>query len=330
LDKESLLPGHYWKIEVKRAIKNSRYFIALFSSTSVQKKGYVQVEFKFALDVLDEFPEGEIFAIPARLDDCEIPYEKFRDIERVDLFPDWNEGMQRLLRTFRIQTRQRVSRRYQGSLKDAILKKLELDPELFKDPFKERVTTVYSFITKWGSEGNGNGQFDGPAYVALDTSGNVYVADYLNDRVQKFSSDGSFITKWGSSGKGDGQFDGANGVAVDSSGNVYVADYRNNRIQKFSSTFIIKWGSEGNGNGEFDGPAGVALDTSGNVYVADYGNNRIQKFNSYGSFITKWGSKGNGNGQFNEPIGVALDTSGNAYVADYRNSRIQLFYPYGF
>jgi TIR domain len=102
LDKKALLPGYNWDIEIRKAIKNSRYFIALFSSTSVQKRGYIQKEFKRALDVLDEFPEGEIFAISARLDNCEIPYEKFRSIERVDLFPDWNEGVQRLLRVFDI------------------------------------------------------------------------------------------------------------------------------------------------------------------------------------------------------------------------------------
>lgn len=102
LDKKDLLPGQNWNFEIRKAIKNSRYFIALFSSTSVQKRGYIQKEFKFALDVLDEFPEGEIFAIPARLDNCQIPYEKFMGIERVDLFPDWNEGVQRLLRTFKI------------------------------------------------------------------------------------------------------------------------------------------------------------------------------------------------------------------------------------
>jgi TIR domain len=100
LDKEDLLPGQTWNSEIRKAIKNSRYFIGLFSSTSIQKRGYIQKEFKFALDVLDEFPEGEIFAIPARLDDCEIPYEKFRGIERVDLFPNWEEGIHRLLRTF--------------------------------------------------------------------------------------------------------------------------------------------------------------------------------------------------------------------------------------
>ncbi len=102
LDKEDLLPGQSWDLEIRKTIKKSRYFIALFSSTSVQKRGYVQKEFKDALKVLDEFPEGQIFAIPARLDDCEIPYEKFRSIERVDLFPNWDKGVQRLLRTIQI------------------------------------------------------------------------------------------------------------------------------------------------------------------------------------------------------------------------------------
>ena len=104
LDTKDLLPGQTWNLEIRKAIKKSRYFIALFSSTSVQKRGYIQKEFKFALDVLDEFPEGEIFAIPVRLNNCEVPYEKFRGIERVDLFPEWNEGVQRLLRTFKIQS----------------------------------------------------------------------------------------------------------------------------------------------------------------------------------------------------------------------------------
>ena len=102
LDKEDLLPGQSWNLEIKKAIKKSKYFVALFSSKSVQKRGYVQKEFKLALDVFDEFPEGEIFAIPARLDECEIPYERFRSIERVDLFPSWEEGIKRLLQTFGI------------------------------------------------------------------------------------------------------------------------------------------------------------------------------------------------------------------------------------
>jgi hypothetical protein len=103
LDKEDLLPGQNWDLEIRKAIKNSRYFVALFSSTSVSKRGYVQREFRKAIDTLDEFPEGEIFAIPVRLDDCEIPYEKLRNIQYVDLFPDWYEGLRRLLRTFDVR-----------------------------------------------------------------------------------------------------------------------------------------------------------------------------------------------------------------------------------
>lgn len=91
------------------------------------------------------------------------------------------------------------------------------------------------FIAQWGSYGSSDGQFQNPIGVAVDSAGNVYVADAGNYRVQKFDSDGKFIAKFGSYGKGDGQFSNLNGVAVDSSGYVYVADGgANHRIQKFS------------------------------------------------------------------------------------------------
>ena len=159
-------------------------------------------------------------------------------------------------------------------------------------------------------------------------SGNVYVADNANYRIQKFDSNGNYITQWGSGGIGDGQFNSPIGVAVDSSGNVYIADTLS-RIEKFDSngTFLAKWGSWGIGDGQFKDPEGVAVDSAGNVYVADWGNRRIQKFDSNGTFLAKWGSKGSGDGQFNSPIGVAVDSSGNVYVADSIDSRIQKFSP---
>ena len=137
-----------------------------------------------------------------------------------------------------------------------------------------------NLITKWGSQGNGDGQFSFPYGVATDASGNVYVADSWNHRIQKFDLNGNFTTKWGSYGSGDGEFWFPDGVAVDASGRVYVADTNNNRIQKFDANgnFITKWGSEGGGNGQFLYPWGVAADASGNVYVADTYNQRIQKF----------------------------------------------------
>jgi len=170
--------------------------------------------------------------------------------------------------------------------------------------------------------------FSSPTGIAVDGSGNVYVADTDNDRIQKFSSNGTFLTKWGSSGTGDGQFKSPRGIAIDGSDNVYVSDEQNCRIQKFSSngTFLTKWGSSGSGDGQFQFPDGIAIDSSGNVYVADGANYRIQKFSSDGSFLAKWGSYGSGDGQFKDPTGIAIDGSGNVYVADgYYNDRIQKF-----
>ena len=175
---------------------------------------------------------------------------------------------------------------------------------------------------KWGSYGTGNGQFNYPWGVSIDSFGNVYVADKGNNRIQKFDSSGNFILKWGSYGTGDGQFKYPHGVTVDSSGNVYVADQSNGRIQKFDSSgnFILKWGIGG-------WPKAVAVDSFGNVFVADAQNNCIQKFDSSGNFMLKWGSPGTGDGQFdaNSPAGVVVDSSGNVYVADTYNHRIQKF-----
>jgi len=186
---------------------------------------------------------------------------------------------------------------------------------------------TYVFVTKWGTYGSGDGQFLGPSGIAVDSTGNVYVTDNQNNRIQKFSSDGTFLAKWGTYGSGDGQFQFPTDIAVDSSGNVYVIDEGNRRIQKFSSsgTFISKWGSEGSGDGQFLFPSGIAVDSSGNVYVADWSTNKVQKFSETGTFLLKWGTYGSGDGQFDIPYGVAVDSSDNVYVVDNNNQRIQKF-----
>ncbi|MBK6563603.1 MAG: SMP-30/gluconolactonase/LRE family protein [Dehalococcoidia bacterium] len=96
-----------------------------------------------------------------------------------------------------------------------------------------------NFLTTWGNEGTEAGQFDfldgvdGYGGVAADSQGNVYVADTLNYRIQKFTSDGQFLNQWGSHGTEDGQFLYPEGLLIDAQGNLYVGDEERSDIQKF-------------------------------------------------------------------------------------------------
>jgi len=192
---------------------------------------------------------------------------------------------------------------------------------------------TYTYVAKWGSPGSDDGQFKTPIGIDVDSSDNVYVADFGNHRIQKFDGNGNLITKWGSFGTGNGQFNYPRDVAVDSSDNVYVAEERNNRIQKFDSNgnFIFQWGSSGTGDGQLNIPLCIAVDSSNNVYITDLAANsgwaypRIQKFSSDGTFISKLGSSGTGDGQLNSPNDIAVDSLDNVYVADTNNNRIQKF-----
>jgi streptogramin lyase len=184
-----------------------------------------------------------------------------------------------------------------------------------------------TFLAAFGSPGNGDGQFFDPEAIAVDSNGNVFVADSGNNRIEKFTDSGSFLLQWGSMGEAPGQFHTPDGLAVDADGSVYVADLNNNRIEKFDNngTFLTAWGEAGSADGQFAGPVGVAIDAQGDVLVADRFNNRVQKFTSSGSFVTKWGTVGQGDGEFSNPVGVAVDRNTNVYVADFFNDRIQKF-----
>jgi tripartite motif-containing protein 71 len=204
--------------------------------------------------------------------------------------------------------------------------KFTITADVLSIPNHPHILEEGGFILEWGGYGFGDGQFSHPQAVTADGSGNVYVTEHNNHRVQKFTTSGAFLTKWGTYGAGNGQFISPAGVAVYGSDSVYVADPNNHRIQKFDSSggYLTQWESYGPGVT----PNGVAVDRSGNVYVADTLNNRMQKFDSSGGYLTQWGgslvSEWPGP-LFYHPYGAAVDGSGNLYVADTDARRIQKF-----
>ncbi|GAB4207812.1 MAG: clostripain-related cysteine peptidase [Roseiflexaceae bacterium] len=166
-----------------------------------------------------------------------------------------------------------------------------------------------------------------PAGVAVDATGQIYVADPAEQRILVFGRDGQFLRGWGGLGEQPGLFHSPQGVAVDPQGNVYVADTLNHRIQKFSSTgaWLASWGTRGWAAGQLDSPRGIAVDREGKVYVADTGNDRIQTFDPTGRWLAAWhGGKLQEQG-FKAPAGLAVDREGTVYVADTGNDRIQTF-----
>jgi DNA-binding beta-propeller fold protein YncE len=98
------------------------------------------------------------------------------------------------------------------------------------------IVTGIKFIAKWGTQGADEGQFSREGGIAIDSVGNIYLADTNNHRIQKFDSNGNFVTQWGTQGADEGQFNAPYGLDVDKSGNVYVSDLKNNEIQVFAKT----------------------------------------------------------------------------------------------
>jgi len=153
------------------------------------------------------------------------------------------------------------------------------------------------------TSGAGNGQFNNPTGIAIDASGNIWVVDYGNSRVQKFNSAGVYQSQFGACCSGNGNFFDPEYMTIDASGNLWVADTGNNRVEEFNSsgTYLAaigagyngvagSVGSSGAGNGQLNGPYAVAVDSSGNIWVADSSNNRVQEFNSSRTYVQKFGS----------------------------------------
>lgn len=217
-----------------------------------------------------------------------------------------------------------------------------------------------NFVGQPGGHGTVDGtgitaRFSTPNSVAVDTDGNVFVADTDNYVIRKVSSAGVVTTLAGStwiSGTNDGtgsaaRFDRPSGVATDGAGNLFIADWLNNTIRKMDPAGVVttlagSGGTSGTNDGtgsaaRFCQPGAVAADANGNVYVADTSNHTIRKVTAAGVVTTlagRAGSPGTQNGtgsaaRFGSPWGVAVDTNGNVFVADYDNHTIRKVTPAG-
>jgi tripartite motif-containing protein 71 len=226
-----------------------------------------------------------------------------------------------------------------------------------------------AWLATWGGLGSAPGQFNFAHHLAVSAAtGDVYVGDLLNNRVQVLSSSGAFlrqwplagadgialgaldtvlvvandhvykytsagvlVTSWGGTGAGDGQFQFALDVGVDSQGFVFVSDFLNHRVQKFDAAghFLLKWGSVGNGAGEFQTPFGLMVDPNDDVWVADGGNNLVQRFDGAGHWLSGFGTFGTAPGQWDSPGRPCRDADGRLLVPDAGNARVQAYTPSG-
>jgi sugar lactone lactonase YvrE len=213
------------------------------------------------------------------------------------------------------------------------------------------VTTVAGSAGNSGSaDGTGDAaRFNYPVGIALDSAGNIYVADARNSTIRRVTPAGVVTTVAGSAGKtgsadgtgGDARFDTPEGVAVDASGTIYIADGGNYTIRKINSlgvvtTFAGVAGTGGSNDGtgsaaQFNAPTGLAVDQSGIIYVADTFNQTIRRITPDGAVTTLAGTPGSigfsdGTGsvaRFAYPQGLTVDAAGNVYVADGGNCTLR-------
>jgi RHS repeat-associated protein len=186
----------------------------------------------------------------------------------------------------------------------------------------------FYFDFQFGTKGTTNSHFLEPSGAAVDASGNVWIADTGNNRLQEFDTSGNHLKNVSKFGTGAGQLQRPHGLTVDSAGNIWTADTGNNRLEEFSPTGAFKQVDLGDPENfpytALKEPQGVAIDVEGNAWVADTGNHRIIRYcRSAGTEEFIWSrSAAFGEGQLTSPSGIAIGAEGNVYVTDKVQSTV--------
>ncbi len=186
----------------------------------------------------------------------------------------------------------------------------------------------YSLTQEWGSVGVEDGQFRRPIGIDVDAVGNVYVADNLTGRIQKFDPQGTLLASWGGLGAGDGSFVDLIDVDVDFAGNVYALDFRANTVQRFdpSGEFVTSWPAIGRGQNVLISlpVGGISTDSVGDVYVSSSPQAAVVIFDGSGRIHRPTIDSTSG-ATLDVPTGIAVASDGTIYVADTFNRRVQSF-----
>ena len=202
--------------------------------------------------------------------------------------------------------------------------------------------------------GIGSGQLSGPAGVAVDAKGDLFVADQANNRVYEYTATsatsfvptGTPVAGTGGEGSGLSQLSYPTGVALDASGDLFVSDTLNNRVVEYaynastgsyaSTAKVVAGTGTGSGLSQLSNPGGIGLDAKGDLFVADSSNNRVEEFaynSAAGSYATTastvagTGSSGSGANELAGPASVTLDAKGDLFIADEYNARV-MEYPF--
>ncbi len=194
------------------------------------------------------------------------------------------------------------------------------------------VQVGFRFEAVFGSIGGGEGQFLEPEGLTLDMSGNVFVADTGNDRVQKWSPNGTFLMAVGAPGWEDGQFNKPSGIAAGKGLEIYVADGRNRRIQVFNLNLrllAVIGGADVDGAMDLGTLSGIAVSDADEIVVGDIDADQLVQIDTYSRVDRSFGGFGYGAGNLRRPLGIAIEGRKAVYVCDSENDRIAVFDRFG-